>query len=106
MDHAAREQRQWRPMNDIVAQLQAAARLHSQGQLTQAAAIYREIISRDAAQPDALHLLGVALTQSGEHASGIEYIRRSLRINPAQSVACANLGNAEYAMGAIGAALE
>lgn len=94
------------PLPYVVAQLQAATRLHSQGQLTQAAAIYREIISRDAAQPDALHLLGVALTQSGEHASGIEYIRRSLRINPAQSVACANLGNAEYAMGAIGAALD
>jgi protein O-GlcNAc transferase len=93
-------------MNEIVAQLQNAARLHSQGQLAQAAAIYREIISRDAAQPDALHLLGVALTQSGEHANGIEYIRRSLRVNPAQPVAHANLGNAEFAMGAIGAALE
>lgn len=93
-------------MSDIVAQLHAAARLHSQGQLTQAVAIYREIISRDPAQPDALHLLGVALTQSGEHASGIEYIRRSLRVNPAQPVAHANLGNGEYAMGAIGASLE
>jgi protein O-GlcNAc transferase len=93
-------------MNEIVAQLQNAARLHSQGQLALAAAIYREIISRDAAQPDALHLLGVALTQSGEQASGIEYIRRSLRINPAQPVAYANLGNAQYAMGSIGAALE
>jgi protein O-GlcNAc transferase len=92
-------------MNEIVAKLQNAARLHSQGQLAQAAAIYREIISRDAAQPDALHLLGVALTQSGEHASGIEYIRRSLHINPEQPVAYANLGNAEYAMGSIGAAL-
>jgi predicted O-linked N-acetylglucosamine transferase (SPINDLY family) len=92
-------------MNEIVAQLRNAARLHSQGQLAQAAAIYREIISRDAAQPDALHLLGVALTQSGEHASGIEYIRRSLHINPAQPVAYANLGNAEYAMASIGAAL-
>jgi protein O-GlcNAc transferase len=91
---------------ETVALLQNAARLHSQGQLAQAAGIYREIISRDAAQADALHLLGVALTQSGEHASGIEYIRRSLRVNPAQPVAHANLGNAEYSMGVIGAALE
>lgn len=91
---------------ETAAQLQNAGRLHSHGQLAQAAAIYREIISRDAAQPDALHLLGVALTQSGEHARGIEYIRQSLRVNSAQPVAYANLGNAEYAMGSIGAALE
>ncbi len=93
-------------MNEIITLLQNAARLHSQGQLAQAAAIYREIISRDAAQPDALHLLGVTLTQTGEHASGIEYMRRSLRVNPVQPVAYANLGNAEYAMGSISAALE
>jgi predicted O-linked N-acetylglucosamine transferase (SPINDLY family) len=94
------------PQHETAALLRHAARLHSQGELAQAADIYREIISRDAAQPDALHLLGVALTQSGEHPVGIEYIRRSLRINSAQPVAYANLGNAEYAMGAFGAALE
>jgi Flp pilus assembly protein TadD len=90
--------------HETVALLQNAARLHSQGQLAQAAAIYREIVARYPENPDALHLLGVALTQSGEHANGIEYIRRSLHVNPAQPVAYANLGNAEHAVGSIGAA--
>ena len=85
--------------------LQRAAQLHSAGRLPQAMAIYRDIIARDALQPDALHLLGVALSQSGEHGRGIELIRQSLQINPLQPVAHANLGNAEYALGSIRPAL-
>jgi protein O-GlcNAc transferase len=73
--------------------LNKAVALHTQGQVAQAMAIYTEIIRGDPAQPDALHLLGVALIQSQQQQRGAEFIARSLSINPAQPVASANLGN-------------
>ena len=84
---------------ETVMQLLHRAIAHqTHGQLAQAAAIYSTIISADPTQPDALHLLGVALTQSGKAEHGSELIRKSLAINPKQPVAWANLGNAQSAL--------
>lgn len=78
--------------------LNQAVDLHRQGWLPQAADIYSKIISLDPRQPDALHLLGVVLTQSGDAARGAGLIETSLALNPAQPVALANLGNAQASM--------
>jgi predicted O-linked N-acetylglucosamine transferase (SPINDLY family) len=67
--------------------------------------MYTEIIRLDPAQPDALHLLGVALTQCGQPERGSELIEKSLAVNPIQYMASANLGNALLAMRRFEAAL-
>ena len=85
--------------------LQKAVAMHSQGLLAPAAAAYREVLGLDPGQPDALHLLGVALTQSGQAELGAPLIERSLSINAVQPVALANLGNAYLASGRWEAAL-
>ena len=66
--------------------------------MAQAGAIYTQVIDLEPTQPDALHLLGVVLTQSGDAARGAELIERSLALNPGQPVAHANLGNAQLAV--------
>jgi predicted O-linked N-acetylglucosamine transferase (SPINDLY family) len=73
--------------------------------MPQAAAIYTRIVALAPGQPDALHLLGVVLTQSGDAERGAELIVKSLTLNPSQPIACANLGNAQLAMRRFDAAL-
>jgi predicted O-linked N-acetylglucosamine transferase (SPINDLY family) len=78
--------------------LQQAVDWHTRGDLARASAVYRELIAIAPGHPDALHLLGVALTQSGQFASGAALIEQSLSVNPLQPVAAANLGHALMAM--------
>ena len=72
-----------------------AVQHHTQGRLGEAARLYNQILALDPRHADALHLLGVALTQSGQAAAGARSIRNSVNINARQPVAWANLGNAE-----------
>jgi predicted O-linked N-acetylglucosamine transferase (SPINDLY family) len=90
----------------IAERLQQAVDWHARGELARAAEIYQELIGIDPAQPDALHLLGVVLTQSGRFAPGAALIERSLAVNPDQPVATANLGHALMAMNRADAALS
>ncbi len=79
--------------------LERAVTLHGHGAVAQAAAMYAEILRLEPEHPDALHLLGVAETQSGRPQQGLELIARSLALNPSQPVAAANRGNAFIALG-------
>ncbi len=79
--------------------LNEAVEWHRQGRLAQAEAAYRNVLRAEPGQPDALHLLGVALTQSGRAAKGAECIRQSLAIRPHQPMVHANLGNALSSLG-------
>ena len=88
------------------ARLQRALTLHMQGQIAPAVALYESVVSENPSHPDALQLLGMALTQKGDPERGAACIKRSLRINPAQPVARANLGHAQLAMKQYTAALE
>ena len=74
--------------------LQRAVALHGRGEVAAAASLYRDILRDQPDHPDALHLLGVTETQQGRAAAGIEFICRSLAVNPDQPVALANQGNA------------
>jgi protein O-GlcNAc transferase len=85
--------------------LQQAVALHTQGQMPPARAIYTKVLALDPAQPDALHLLGVLLTQSGDAPRGAELIEKSLALNPSQPIASANLGHAQLAARQLTAAL-
>jgi tetratricopeptide (TPR) repeat protein len=72
--------------------LDIAIEHHEAGRLDQAAKLYREVLSTDAQNADALHLLGLALHQQSQHESGIENIRRALALKPTSIVFLTNFG--------------
>lgn len=61
------------------------------GRLDEAAKTYRQILSDDPKQPDALHLMGVIAHNLGNFDDAVELIAESLRINPNNSSAINNL---------------
>ncbi len=63
--------------------LQRAYALHQSGAINEAAAIYRELISRNAANAAALHLLGIIEAGRGDLATARALMGRSLAIQPA-----------------------
>jgi len=75
---------------DLLAQ---AVALHRQGRLDAAEALYREIIRRDPAHADALHLAGVIALQTHRGDLGIALIRQAIASNPDIAEAHANLAN-------------
>jgi protein O-GlcNAc transferase len=70
-----------------------ASRLHQQGKIAEAAAIYRAIIAGQPRNFDANHLLGVALLQQGDAAGAEMQLRVALNINPVNAAAHNNYGN-------------
>jgi protein O-GlcNAc transferase len=79
---------------DLELTFKRAATLHGQGQPAQAAALYAEILRSQPDHSDTLHLLGVTETQLGRPQEGLEWIAKSLTLNPNQPAAIANQGNA------------
>lgn len=67
--------------------------LHEQGQLAQAARVYREILATEPDHPAALHWLGVIAYQNGDMTTAVNLISRSLAMDPGSALAHANLGN-------------
>jgi tetratricopeptide (TPR) repeat protein len=78
----------------IAERLRAAVALHQAGRLAEAERIYREILAREPAQPDALHLLGVIAQQVGKTDLAIELIRRAIAIRPTDAIYYNNLAHA------------
>jgi tetratricopeptide (TPR) repeat protein len=76
---------------DIRQALEAAVSLHRAGRFQAAETAYREILEREADNPDALHLLGVLAAQTGEPDRAAELIRRAIRVLPASAEFHANL---------------
>jgi protein O-GlcNAc transferase len=73
--------------------IQLALRHHQAGQLREAESIYRQILQLHPNQPDALHLLGVAMQQSGNTTAAIEFIQKAIAADPRHSAFYNNLGN-------------
>jgi tetratricopeptide (TPR) repeat protein len=57
---------------------QRALSYHQQGFLGQAEFLYEEILRADPQNFEALHLLGVAASQAGNHPQAVEYFRRAI----------------------------
>jgi tetratricopeptide (TPR) repeat protein len=79
---------------------------HRQGALAEAAGLYQEVLRRDPAQPDALHLLGVIIGQAGQAETGIALIRRALAHRPRAAEYHGNLANLLQTLGQFEAALQ
>jgi predicted O-linked N-acetylglucosamine transferase (SPINDLY family) len=80
--------------------LNIAVQHHQSGRLDVAEALYREILSIQPSNPDALHLLGVLTHQRGHHDEAVELIERAIAANP--SGAAAYRGNLAAALRALG----
>lgn len=72
---------------------------HQRGDFAEAARLYSTILESDPDHFDALHLLGIAVLQSGEAERGVAYFRRAIAIDGAFAPAHSNLGNALQELG-------
>jgi len=70
---------------------QHAMRLHQQGQLAEAEALYEDILKTQPQHIDALHFLGVLKNQQGQTQRAVELIRQSLALYPDNAAAHSNL---------------
>ena len=86
--------------------LQRAMQLHSGGKLEEAERAYRRLLQTDPGNVGATHLLGVLLSQRGDHGRAVELIRRSIRAHPAPPPSYHfNLGRALEGQGAFADAI-
>lgn len=79
--------------------------LHEKGRISEAAAIYREVIARDPHNAEALHLLGVAELQLRNPAAAAGLITRAAAIDRRNALYLSNLGLALSQLGRFDEAL-
>jgi tetratricopeptide (TPR) repeat protein len=79
--------------------LTLAVAIHQAGRIDEAQRLYREILEADAADPDALHLLGVTYFQQGVFDVAAQLIGESISLNPGNGMAYSNLGNVLQQLG-------
>ena len=72
---------------------QAVAR-HQAGDIFQAMVAYQRLLAADPRNPDALHMLGVALAQRGAFGEAVPLMRAAAQLCPASAMVHLNLGNA------------
>jgi predicted O-linked N-acetylglucosamine transferase (SPINDLY family) len=75
------------------ARLERAAALHMQGRLSEAEALYRDILRRDPEHFDAMHLCGVVALQTRRTEEGVALVRDAIALNARVPEAHSNLGN-------------
>lgn len=89
----------------ITSALQHAVELHQQGKLPQAQAFYNKVLQIQPYHFEALHLLGIAASQSGQTLKAVDLIARAIKINPDHAPAHINHGLALQALNRHQAAL-
>ncbi|MGQ9837221.1 MAG: tetratricopeptide repeat protein [Cyanobacteriota bacterium] len=83
----------------LAATLEAATQWHQSGNLQQAEAAYRQVLSLQPNQPDALHLLGILYYQTGRLEEALAAISEAIRLKPGQAAFHSNLGAVLQALG-------
>lgn len=73
--------------------LNEAIRAHQHGDLDTAERLYRQVLERNLAQPDALHFLGVLNHQRGRSDEAVGLIQAAIKAVPKHADAHNNLGN-------------
>jgi protein O-GlcNAc transferase len=92
-------------VEDLSRQLRDAYAAHQAGKLAEAVRGYRRVLKAAPDQPDALHLLGIALLQSNDAKEAIAPLRRAARVKPDDAAIRLNLGNALAQSGRAGEAI-
>jgi protein O-GlcNAc transferase len=72
--------------------LKEALSFHQKGQLGEAAALYRKILTQNPINADALHLLGVVEFQRKNPSAAVALINQAIKIEPNNAVFFSNLG--------------
>jgi predicted O-linked N-acetylglucosamine transferase (SPINDLY family) len=85
---------------------QTAMQYHQTGDLTQAEALYQQILQHDTSHVDTLHFLGVLHYQTGRNESAAELMSQAICICPTASAMYCNLGLVLQALGKLDAAVE
>ncbi|MFN3657562.1 MAG: tetratricopeptide repeat protein [Pseudolabrys sp.] len=76
----------------VIEMLRRAAGHHQRGELGQAEVLYREVLAREPANFDALHLYGVLLYQRGNPVEALKSIAQALKVNARAPAAYSNHG--------------
>ena len=79
--------------------IEDAIRHHEAGRLGEAEGLYRSILSGAPRDPDALHLLGVLLTQRGEYQGAEEHIQAALDVERDSALFQSSLAQAFFRSG-------
>jgi predicted O-linked N-acetylglucosamine transferase (SPINDLY family) len=79
---------------------------HRAGHLDFAVEVYRRILAAEPEHAEALHLLGVAACQRGQHAAALEPFGQAIALRPTEAVYHASLGEAYRALGRHAEALD
>lgn len=77
--------------------LAAAIALHQQGRLSEAGALYDQILDRQPDHADALHLSGLIAFQNSEFDDARTWIEKAIASDPSVAMYAANLGRVEMA---------
>jgi len=86
--------------------LQEAMAQHNAGRLSEAEALYRQILQVHPSHADALRLLGVIVSQSGQAAKALELLDRAIQIDPKVAEAYFDRGNALFILQQLQAAVQ
>ena len=62
--------------DSLISQLDKALQYHNTGKFELAKELYHTILNQDPNHPDALHLLGVLIHQSGKHDRAVQLIQK------------------------------
>ena len=83
-----------------------AIRHHEAGRLGEAERIYRSMLDVEPHHPDALHLLGVLLTQVGEYDDAVENIQAALDVNRDSALFQSSLAQVYFRSGKLAEAIQ
>jgi Flp pilus assembly protein TadD len=72
---------------------------HRAGDIAAAEGLYRAVLAQTPDQPDALHLLGLALLAKGTPEEALNLVRHAVRVAPATADYHVTLGNAQQILG-------
>lgn len=89
---------------NIEQKLERAVRLHNEGKLDEAEALYREVLQAVPGQQTALHLSGLIAHQRGRHREAVTLISKALEGGATTATIHTNCGVAYRALGELGIA--
>ena len=93
-------------MASLQQQLNAALARHGQGDLDEAAALYRDLLAEHPEHPDALHMLGVIAQQKGNPELALKLAEAALAKKPGMAFAWHNRGVVLRTLGRTAEALQ